>query len=53
MRRMFFAPTTVLLELNLPLHYLLVLAGGVVCTLTNSAPEPYYFFGKFALCHNR
>lgn len=52
MKRVFPAPLTVLLELNLPLHHLFVLAGGVVHALAGGAPEPYYFLGKFALCHN-
>jgi len=48
---MLLTPPAVLLELNLPLHHLFVLAGGVVYVLTDGAPKPYYFFGKFALSH--
>ena len=46
------APVAKFLELNLPLHELLVLARGVIHVFARAAPEADKFFGKFSLCHS-
>lgn len=52
MNGLFATPVAEFLELDLPLHELLVLPGRVVHMFARGTAKPDEFFGEFSLCHS-